>query len=553
MIESISIRNLGVISSAKLDLSSGFTALTGETGAGKTMVLTALNLLLGGRADSGSVRNGESALFAEGRWFGVDRALSEQLADLGADLSEGELIVNRTVSQDGRSKAAISGASVPISVLSLIADQLVTVHGQSDQLRLRSQGAQRGALDAFGGAELAKALSSYSANYSSHKAIASQLKRMRGSSAEEQVALAKLRELIFDIEALDPFIGELGELSEKVERLGNVETLREAADKSHDALSSDTNSDVMSLAAAARKSLESSNDPILLALGERLKEIGMLAGEVAADLSSYLADLDADPSLLQKFLARRAELIALERKHSRSCDELVASLPELRAQILNLDSSDEQLENLEKQLASKLSELAEAAHHLTKARISASERLSNLVSVELSQLAMGGAALVISVGELAEFEATGKDSIEFLLSSHPGAQPRPLGKGASGGELSRIMLAIELVLAESNTLPTMVFDEVDAGVGGQAAVELGRRLKKLSETTQVIVVTHLAQVAAFADHQLLVSKNSAGEFTATSVSELFGHDREVELARMLSGSPDSAVAIQHARELLQTN
>jgi DNA repair protein RecN (Recombination protein N) len=516
------------------------------------MVLTALNLLLGGRADSGSVRNGESALFAEGRWLGLDQALSEQLADLGADLSEGELIVNRTVSQDGRSKAAISGASVPISVLTLIADQLVTVHGQSDQLRLRSQGAQREALDAFGGTELAKAFDSYSENYSSYKALASQLKRMRGSSAEEQVAIAKLRELILDIEALDPFIGELGELSEKVERLGNVESLREAADKSHDALSSESNSDVMSLAAAARKALESSKDPILLALGERLKEISMLAGEVAADLSSYLADLDADPSLLQNFLARRSVLISLERKHSRSCDELVASLPELRLQMLNLDSSDEQLENLEKQLAAKLLVLAEAADDLTKARISASERLGNLVSVELSQLAMGGAALVISVSELAEFEATGKDSIEFLLASHPGAQPRPLGKGASGGELSRIMLAIELVLADSNKLPTMVFDEVDAGVGGQAAVELGRRLKKLSETTQVIVVTHLAQVAAFADHQLLVSKNSAGEFTATSVNELFGHDREVELARMLSGSPDSAVAIQHARELLQT-
>ncbi|SCX13005.1 DNA repair protein RecN [Candidatus Aquiluna sp. UB-MaderosW2red] len=553
MIESISIRNLGVISSAQLNLSAGFTALTGETGAGKTMVLTALNLLLGGRADSGSVRNGESSLFAEGRWFGVDSSLSEQLIDLGADLSEGELIVNRTVSQDGRSKAAISGASVPISVLSLIADQLVTVHGQSDQLRLRSAGAQREALDAFGGAELAKALSTYSGNYLSHRALAAQLKRIRGSSAEEQVALSKLRELIFDIEALDPFLGELEELSEKVERLGNVESLREAADKSHDALSSETSSDVMSLAASARKALELSSDPILLALSERLKEIGMLAGEVAADLSSYLSDLDADPSLLQKLLSRRAELISLERKHGRSCDELVESLPALRLQMLNLDSSDEQLENLEKQLAAELSALTEAALGLTKARISASERLSHLVSVELSQLAMGGSALVISVGELAEFEATGKDSIEFLLASHLGAQPRPLAKGASGGELSRIMLAIELVLAESNTLPTMVFDEVDAGVGGQAAVELGRRLKKLSETTQVIVVTHLAQVAAFADHQLLVSKNSSGEFTATSVSELFGHDREVELARMLSGSPDSAVAIQHARELLQTS
>jgi DNA repair protein RecN (Recombination protein N) len=274
--------------------------------------------------------------------------------------------------------------------------------------------------------------------------------------------------------------------------------------------------------------------------------------EVAIDLSSFVASLEADPEKLNQLLARRSELISLERTLGKEIEEILESLPAMHAELLDLDSSDEQIEKLEMQLEATLSQLAAAAGALTASRNRAAAEVSVRVSEELTQLAMGGSSFEVRISPLTDFEQSGIDRVEFLLSAHPGAEPRPLAKGASGGELSRIMLALELVLASENTLPTMIFDEVDAGVGGQAALELAKRLKKLSETTQVIVVTHLAQVAALADHQIRVSKDQFGAITTTSVAELNQQEREIEIARMLSGNPDSESALIHAQELLNS-
>ena len=551
MISSLTIRNIGVISSAELQLGKGFTALTGETGAGKTMVLTALGLLMGERADTGRVRTGEKQLFVEGVIDLENPELIKRLEELGAEIEAGELIVNRSVSSEGRSRAALGGASVPVSQLEEIFEELVAVHGQSEQLKLRSNSAQREALDGFS-TEIASALALYQQVFAQYRELSARLERMRSASEADQFKLERIRDRLSQIEKTAPLAGELEELSEQIERLSNVESLREAAVRAREALSSDDSLAAGELVGVARKALETQNDPILVDLYQRLGEIGSLLSEANVDLSSYLSQLEADPERLNQLLGRKAELVSLERSLGASVEELLESVPALQAELLDLDSSDEQVERLEMQLEATLSQAGLAARELTAARTKAAQQVSELVTQELTQLAMGGSRFEIAITPLTDLELSGMDRVEFQLASHLGAEPRPLAKGASGGELSRIMLALELVLASERTVPTMVFDEVDAGVGGQAALELAKRLKKLSESTQVIVVTHLAQVAALADHQIRVSKDSSGDITITSVAELSPAEREVEIARMLSGNPDSESAISHAKELLNS-
>lgn len=550
MIESLSIRSIGVISSANLELAPGFTALTGETGAGKTMVLTALGLLLGERADSSSVRTGDKQLFVEGRIRSANKDLLDRLEELGADVTGGEVIINRSVTSDGRSRAAIGGASVPISTLNEIAEELVTVHGQSDQLRLRSSANQREALDQFGAEEIAGAKNAYAQLFSQYRELEQRLERMRGSSEADAIRIQRLREQIADIEKVSPEPDELGRIEEQVKRLSNVESLRLSAGTAHDALTGDDGIDAGVLLGQARKALETSGDSKLQELAAQASEAAAIAADLAAELTSFLDELDADPAKLEQLMSRKAELVALERRYGNSADQLIELLPSLQAELLDLDSSDEQLEKLEMQFEATSSQLSFAAGQLTELRQKAGEQLAARVTQELSALAMGGSSLEVRVSPLANFEASGLDKVELLLAAHPGAEPRPLGKGASGGELSRIMLAIELVLSSNQVLPTMVFDEVDAGVGGAAAIELGKRLSQLAQSTQVIVVTHLPQVAAFADHQIRVSKDVSGEITESSVSLLSRQEREGELARMLSGNSTSEVALEHARELL---
>jgi len=550
LIESLSIRSIGVISSANLELAPGFTALTGETGAGKTMVLTALGLLLGERADSTSVRTGEKQLFVEGRIRSANPGLLERLEELGADVDGGEVIINRSVSSDGRSRAAIGGASVPISTLNEIAEELVTVHGQSDQLRLRSSARQRDALDQFGAEEISGAKNAYSQLYGQYRELEQRLERMRGSSEADAIRIQRLREQIADIEKVNPEAEELARIEEQIGRLGNVEALRLSAGLAHDALTNDEGLDASGLLGQARKALESSGDAKLQELASQASEAAAIASDLASELTSFLAELDADPARLEQLMARKAEIIGLERRYGLQADELVQQLPLLHSELMDLDSSDEQLEKLEMQFEATSSQLSFAAGQLTELRKSAGERLSERVTTEFSALAMGGAALEVRISPLPGFESSGMDKVELLLAAHPGAEPRPLGKGASGGELSRVMLAIELVLSSNQVLPTMLFDEVDAGVGGAAAIELGRRLSQLAQSTQVIVVTHLPQVAAFADHQIRVAKDVSGEITESSVSLLSRSEREAELARMLSGNSTSEVALEHARELL---
>jgi DNA repair protein RecN (Recombination protein N) len=555
LIEQIHIRDLGVIREAQLDLGPGLTVLTGETGAGKTMVLNALGLLLGSRSDASAVRKGQEQAFVEGRWLLPKEAL-DRITASGIEIEDGELLVSRSISSEGRSKATVSGRSVPVGVLTEIGEHLVVVHGQSDQIRLKSATAQREALDQFAGVPLAALTDKYAEIYTAWKMAANRLQVLTTESSSRAREADEIRAAVEELTKLDPKSGEDVELSELAERLTHVEELRIAAAAAHEELSSDSfddSSDALTAIGKARRALEqvSNHDPELEKLAEQLKEIGFSLNETAASISSYIAALDNDgASELEKIQSRRAELSSAMRKYGPTLDEVIAYLETAGSRLLDLDSSDEAIASLtieEQQLGKQAHDLAE---QISSIRTKAAAELSAAVTAELSALAMTGASLDASVTRLGELTAHGIDQVALLLSAYPGAEPRPIGKGASGGELSRIMLAIEVVLAKSELAPTFIFDEVDAGVGGAAASEVGKRLAMLARNAQVIVVTHLPQVAAFANRHLRVLKSSLADFTATDVVRLEGEQVVEELARMLSGLSESESGRSHAKELL---
>ena len=555
MIEQIHIRDMGVIREAQLDLGPGLTVLTGETGAGKTMVLNALGLLLGARSDASAVRKGQKQAFVEGRWLLPKDAL-DRITASGIEIEDGELLVSRSISSEGRSKATVSGRSVPVGVLNEIGEHLVVVHGQSDQIRLKSASAQREALDQFAGTSLAEFTEKYSEVYSAWKMAANRLQILTTESSSRAREADEIRAAVEELTKLDPKPGEDLELSELAEKLTHLEELRIAASAAHEELSSDSfddSSDALTTIGKARRALEqvSNHDPELEKLADQLKEIGFSLNETAANISSYIAGLDNDgASELEKIQSRRAELSAAMRKYGPTLDGVISYLDTAGSRLLDLDSSDEAIASLtieEQQLSAQAHDLAE---QISSIRTKAAAELSAAVTAELSALAMTGASLDASVSRLSELTAHGFDQVALLLSAYPGAEPRPIGKGASGGELSRIMLAIEVVLAKSELAPTFIFDEVDAGVGGAAASEVGQRLAMLARNAQVIVVTHLPQVAAFANRHLRVLKSSSAEFTATDVVRLEGEQVVEELARMLSGLSESESGRSHAKELL---
>ena len=555
MIEQIRIRDLGVISDAQLDLGPGLTVLTGETGAGKTMVLNALGLLLGSRSDSSSIRKGQDQAFVEGRWLLPIDAL-DRITASGIEVEDQELILSRSVSAEGRSKAVVSGRSVPVGILSEIGEHLVVVHGQSDQIRLKSAAAQREALDQFAGSELAALASEFSQVFASWKQVSNSLESLVAESAARAREADQIRSAVEELTKLDPKAGEDVELAEQATKLTHLEELRIAAANAHEELSSesfDESRDAITLIGKARRALEqvSDHDPELARYASELKEIGFSLNETAANISGYIASLDSDgASELEAIQLRRAELTAAMRKFGPTLDEVINYLETSGARLLELDSSDEVIEKLsleERELGKKAADLAEK---ISAIRSRAASELSTAVTSELAALAMNGASLEVQVSRLPELASFGFDQVALLLSAYPGAEPRPIGKGASGGELSRIMLAIEVVLAKSELAPTFIFDEVDAGVGGAAATEVGKRLAMLAKNAQVIVVTHLPQVAAFASRHLRVLKSSSAEYTATDVVALEGEQVVEELARMLSGLSESESGKSHAKELL---
>ncbi|MFM1973801.1 MAG: hypothetical protein RLZZ345_885 [Actinomycetota bacterium] len=552
MIKEIYIRDLGVIREARLSFTEGLNVLSGETGAGKTMVLTALGLLLGGRADAAAVRAGSNALLVEGRWAPVPIEVKQRIEEAGSSLDEGELLANRSVSTEGKSRAAIGGVSIPIGLLGELGEQLVVVHGQADQLRLKSASAQREALDSF--ASLSELLADYSQHFQAWQQANKNLKEVLNNKEANAREVGELLDDLKAIEAVSPRAGEDVELRDLAARMSNLEALRSAAASAHEALSSDSDQlDVQTLLATARRSLENQRalDSSLENIAEKLSEASFQVAEVALELSSYVSSLEAESELpLDEVQRRLADLNALNRRFGGTLDDVFAHSEFASRRVLELDDSEDRIAALKQQIETEGQALEALAEQLSAKRSAAAKSLASEVNTELAGLAMAGAELVVEVIQGEDFGPHGRDQVTILLRSYPGAEPRPIAKGASGGELSRIMLAIEVVLAKGVERPTFIFDEVDAGVGGAAAIEVGRRLARLSKQAQVIVITHLAQVAAFADNHQRVLKTQNGDITESDVASLVGHDREAELARMLSGLADSSTARQHAAELM---
>ncbi|MEU0683042.1 DNA repair protein RecN [Streptomyces albogriseolus] len=569
VLEEMRIRSLGVIDDAVVELSPGFTAVTGETGAGKTMVVTSLGLLLGGRADAALVRIGARNAVVEGRIAVPEGSPAVVRAEeAGADLDEGTLLVSRTVSAAGRSRAHLGGRSVPVGLLAELADDLVAVHGQSDQQGLLKLSRQRQALDRYAGYAVAVPLGTYAEAYKRLRAVTAELEEITTRARERAQEADMLRFGLEEIAAVEPRAGEDTELAEEAERLGHAEALASAAAVAHAALAGNPEDpegvDAGTLVAGAQRALEAvrAHDPTLAALTDRIGEIGILLRDVAGELAGYADDLDADPLRLAAVEERRAALNALTRKYGENVAEVLAWAERSAARLTALEGDDERIGELTAERDALRAELGSLAQELSEARAEAAERFAAAVTEELASLAMPHARVSFDIrqtedpdgvevnGRTVAYGPSGVDEVELLLAPHPGAPPRPIAKGASGGELSRVMLAVEVVFAGTDPVPTYLFDEVDAGVGGKAAVEIGRRLARLARKAQVVVVTHLPQVAAFADRQLLVEKTSDGSVTRSGVKVLEGEDRVRELSRMLAGQEDSETARAHAEELL---
>jgi DNA repair protein RecN (Recombination protein N) len=568
------IQGLGVIEDALLELHAGFTVVTGETGAGKTMVVTGLHLLSGGRAEVSKVRTGMLKAFVEGRFTyagveGAERIVTESGADVDED---GSVIALRAVAVDGRSRAHLGGRSVPVGVLAELSEQLIAVHGQNDQLRLLRPSEQRDVIDRFAGDSVGKPLSAYREVRSEWLAVIAELTERSTRSREMAQQADLLKHGLTEIDAVAPEPGEDVDLTAQIKRLAAADELRAAATEAHVAVSGSPDGDpdvpsALALVSEALRRLSTSEDDVLRELAPRLEEASVLLTDVGAELGNYVETLDADPALLEQVLARQGDLKRLTRKYAADVDGVLAWADDARRRLESMDTSEEALTELALRRDQLAVQLAAHAAEVSAAREKAAAELAAEITRELSGLAMGQAAIEVTVeqrpaehgdthaltldGRAVHAGADGVDDVELLLRAHDGAPPLPVHKAASGGELSRVMLAIEVVLAHADTVQTLVFDEVDAGVGGRAAVEIGRRLARLARTHQVLVVTHLPQVAAFADQHLVVDKGHSGGVTRSGVKNLKQTERVSELARMLAGM-DNETGRAHAEELLAT-
>ncbi|WKG01101.1 DNA repair protein RecN [Mycolicibacterium sp. HK-90] len=578
MLSEIRIESLGAISAATAEFDRGLTVLTGETGTGKTMVVTSLHLLGGARADANRVRSGSDRAVVEGRFSTIELGedvsgrVEEILESSGAERDDdGSVIAARSVSRAGPSRAYLGGRSVPAKSLSSFTAQVLTLHGQNDQLRLMRPDEQRAALDRF--AEVDKPLTRYRRARDEWLTARRDLADRRRRARELAQEADRLSFGIHEIDAVAPQPGEDEAIIADIRRLSELDALREAAQTARLALSGELDEpspDSVSAAdgvGQAQAALQSTDDAALQALGARLAEAMAVIGDVSGELGHYLSELPSDASTLETKLARQAELRTLTRKYAADVDGVLEWSRDAAERLAQLDVSEESLAALDRKVAELEAQVVTAAGELTKSRTKAAKGLAKAVTAELAGLAMANAMFTIGVapmparaddsapltmpdGEVLHAGHDGVDAVEFGFTAHRGADVLPLAKSASGGELSRVMLALEVVLSASTAGTTMVFDEVDAGVGGRAAVQIGRRLARLARTHQVIVVTHLPQVAAYADAHLVVDSGD-GRAKSSGVKRIEDDDRVAELARMLAGLGESDSGRAHARELLE--
>jgi DNA repair protein RecN (Recombination protein N) len=563
-LEEISIRNLGIIDTSSLELSKGLNVLTGETGAGKTMILTALSLLLGAKSDSSLVRHGSERLVTSAT-FSIPQSLIAQIHDLGGLVEDGSLILTRSVSSDGKSKATASGATVNASTLGEITDPLIAIHGQSANTQIVKSVRQRELLDVFAGTNLQTVLAEYQEIYNTYNEMKAKLKALVTNASARDSQIADLELLTKQWSALKPTRDEFAAVDDEIRKLASVEDLRVGASGASAAIGEE-DAGVLTVLGQARKYLEAAKgkDQALDEIAASIAESFFLIDDAHAALVSYLASLEADPSRLDFLQERKSALVAFVKKWGGSgtvddeMAEIAIRVKSAKEMIADLNGGQDRIAELESEIKLVKGKLLTSAKKVSFARVAAAGTLSEAVSAEIAGLSMPHTRFYADVlspdyeGGLKEsdFTITGCDEILMSIQAHKDGPKVALGKGASGGEMSRIMLALEVVIAASAPVGTYIFDEVDAGVGGKAAIEVGRRLHALSEHAQVIVVTHLPQVAAWADRHFVVAKDSDGQIVQSGVSQLDEKARVSEIARMLAGLDESVSAQEHAAELL---
>ncbi len=547
MIEELRIEHLGVIAAASIRPGRGFTALTGETGAGKTMVLTALEMLLGGRVDA-AISEGASI---EGIWkVPQDSPAAQMVIDAGGLVDDAEILLGRTAT-NGRLRAFAGGRMVPASLLGEVGEHLVTIHGQTTQQRLRNAGAQRAALDRFGGADHMHLLEDHRSAHRRWQDLAEKLAAARTSQQENAQRMVFLRSALEEIERVDPQPGETAALQAEQHRLANLADISTATAAAGAAVLGDDTADIPGAAHllhVAARELAAVDDAELSALHGRLVSLAEEASEIGRDISGVADALQDEPGRLEWINQRLHDLSVLQSRYG-SDEAAVLRWGQAAASELTALERGSDLDALATEELTARRILDRATVALSASRAAMAQRLEHEATAELQQLAMPNARLQVQVTATA-LGPDGADEVTLLLAAHPGAVPAPIARAASGGELSRIMLALEVVLADTDRVGTFVFDEVDAGVGGAAATAIGRRLAVLARSAQVIVVTHMPQVAAFADTHLRVVKQQDCDITVSDVRALDDEARVVEIARMLAGQEDSRHAREHARELL---
>lgn len=551
MLEQVRLRNFGVISEATLDLTPGLNVLTGETGAGKTMVFRGLGVLFGGKVDASIISSGCSQAVIEADIV-VPQTVADNMSESGAVLEDGNVaIVARQINDTGRSRSFIGGASVPTAVVTDLGTELVAVHGQSEQLRLTKATQQRLILDRFSGDH--SVLENYQELWDKRNQVLRRIDMLTTDATAREIELDRITRILEQFDELKPEPGEDRALDDEANKLTNVEVLYSASASALTAIAGDDSGDAgaMSGISLARKSLERErhHDSQLAELADRVHELEVLASDVAADISHYVSSIDASPERLSFVEARRSALRNLSREFG-DVDALIEWVESARVRQAELSGGDDVVAQLRQELSDLTASLTAQGAKLTKLRTKAAESFASKVSSELEGLAMAGARVEFAL-EPADLGPFGADAIQLGLISRPNSPWVSINKGASGGELSRIMLAVQVVLAEADPIETFIFDEVDAGVGGAAAVEVGRRLARLARTSQVVVVTHLPQVAAFADNHLVVSRGDEGSIHHSSINQVADSDRVTELARMLAGLADSQAGAQLAAELLE--
>lgn len=567
MIKDLRIKNIGVIEDISLDLSNGFTVLTGETGAGKTMVLSSFEMICGEKVENSLIRVNEENALVEAFIQINNEELKSKIDELDIELEDEGVLVSRSISNSTRGKIFLGNRSVSSAILKELTEDLVTIHGQGDQTLLNKSSQQRYLLDSYIGLEHLEEIKNYETVFRSLKEIEGQLEELLNDQKKGAKEIEDIQKALEELKGANLQLDEEKTIAEKLNLINSSENIYESLKEADQLLNgTDDNSlnSITSLVTNLRKVLDtaSSKSKRIETLRDIVIKSEIDLKDLAQEIGKDLVSLDRDPVVIDQLESRRALVNKLLIKHGPTTKDALEKVEKLQ-QILNQNNNLPELIEEKQQLITKIrSELAQKALKLSKNRTKFSKEISKEIETELIKLSMPGAKFSVTVEQIESevglkldskklaFDSFGIDQIKFEFSANPGQPLQPINKIASGGEMSRIMLAIELIFSKKAKNRTMIFDEVDAGIGGEAAIEVGKRLKILAQKHQVVVVTHLPQVAAFADTHLKVIKTTDSNVTKTDVISLNNEERLTEIARMMAGLSDSSSALEHARELI---